>query len=317
MSSHELVAYVNGEIVAESEAKISVFDLGFLHGDAVFDTARTFKGVPFKLDEHLDRLERSCRYVELDPGLSKDELRAITLEVLERNLGALAPDEDFWVSQRVGRGVARRGFEERTTVVIECTFLPLAQRARYYRDGLPLISPSVRRTPAWAQSPRAKTHNYMNIMLAEREVHAHDPDAVAWMLDQDGNLAEGWGSNVFVARDGALLTPRERSVLPGISRAVVFDLCHEAGIDVREADLDPYDLVTADEAFVTSTSFCICPVASWNHRAIGAGRIPGRLTERLLSAYSELVGLDIVGQYLAHLPGAGETATVPKAPAKA
>ena len=309
--AQELVAYVNGDIVPESEAKISIFDLGFLHGEAAFDTARTFAGRVFKLEEHVDRLLRSCRYLQLDPGLGRDALVALTHEVLERNLPALAPGEDFWVSQRVGRGVSRRGFDGGTTLLVECTYLPFAQRAPLYRDGIHLITPSIRRTPPWAQSPRAKTHNYLNVELAEKEVHAIDPRAFSCMLDENGHLCEGWGCNVFLVRDGELLTPRERHVLPGISRQVVLELAARLGIPAREHDLDPYDLHVADEAFLTSTSLCIGPVSRYAHRPVGDGRVPGPVTRALLDAYDELVGLDIVGQYLAHLaPAEGNGAGV-------
>ena len=124
-------------------------------------------------------------------------------------------------------------------------------------------------------SPRAKTHNYLNILLAEREVQTFDPDAFARMLDADGRLAEGWGCNVFLVRDGTVLTPRERGVLPGISRATVLELARDVGIPAREEDLDPYDLAVADEAFLTSTSLCIGPVSSYNRRPVGDGPSPG------------------------------------------
>ena len=300
MSQQERVAYVNGKIVPESQAMVSIRDRGFLQGDAVFDTTRTFGHRIFRLDEHLDRFFNSLKYMRIDPGLSKQEFARVTMEVLEANLPLIGEDDDYWVSQRVSRGVMVDG-EYVPTVVIECAPLPFDVRAKYYRDGLPVIVPSVRRTPPEAQSPRAKVHNYVNLVQAELEAKAHNPDAWPILLDTNGNLAEGPGSNIFVVKDGELLTPKEQYVLSGISRRVTIELAQELGIAVHEADIDLYDAYTADEAFVTSTSFCICPVSSVNGSEIGDGSVPGPVTDRLTKAYSGMVGIDIEAQYLARL----------------
>jgi branched-chain amino acid aminotransferase len=304
----ERVVYLNGEIVPDSEAKVSIHDYGFLMGDAVFDTTRTFGRQIFKLHEHLDRFYRSLKYMRLDPGLSKQEMAEQTMQVLETNLPLLADNSDYWVTQRVTRGVrvydAPAPDTLKPTVLIECQPLPFAARAKYYRDGLSVIVPSVRRTPPQCMSPRAKVHNYINLVQGDLEVKAQNPDAWAIVLDINGNLAEGIGSNFFIVKDGTVLTPREQYVLGGISRETAMELASELGITAREADIDLFDAYTADEAFVTSTSFCICPVVSINGNTVGEGHVPGPITQRLLQAYSDLVGLDIVQQYLAHLPSA-------------
>ena len=136
--------------------------------------------------------------------------------------------------------------------------------------------------------------------MADLEAKAQDPEAWSVLLDADGHLAEGIGSNIFLVRDGAVMTPHERWVLPGVSRAAVIELCGELGIACRESDLDLYDAATADEIFMTSTSLCICPVRSIGGRQLAAP-IPGPITRRLSAAYSERVGCDFVAQYLAHL----------------
>jgi branched-chain amino acid aminotransferase len=179
--------------------------------------------------------------------------------------------------------------------------LPLKARARLFRDGIDVIVPSVRRVPPDSLTPRAKTHNYLNLVMADLEAHARDPESWAVLLDHQGNLCEGLGSNVFVVRDGELLTPRERFVLPGVSRATVIELAARLGVPWREADIDLYDAYNADEMFLTSTSLCICPVRSVNGSTIADGRIPGPLTSRLTAAYVELVDCDFVAQYLKHL----------------
>jgi branched-chain amino acid aminotransferase len=149
-------------------------------------------------------------------------------------------------------------------------------------------------------SPRAKTHNYLNLITADLEAKAQDKAAWSVLLDAQGHLAEGIGSNVFVVRGGAVLTPHERWVLPGISRETVILLCGALGIPCREADLDLFDAATADEIFMTSTSLCLCPVRSIAGRAL-PGPVPGPVTRRLSAAYAQEVDCDFVAQYLRHL----------------
>jgi branched-chain amino acid aminotransferase len=159
----------------------------------------------------------------------------------------------------------------------------------------------VRRTAPDAMTPRAKTHNYLNLIMADREVRARDPKAWAVLLDVNGNLCEGLGSNIFVIRDGKLRTPKERYVLPGISRQATIDLAAELKIPFEEDDIDLYDAYTADEIFLTSTSLCICGVRSLNGNKPSAGTVPGPITKKLIKAYERYVGCDYVQQYLDRL----------------
>lgn len=301
--TQERVAYVNGEIVPESQAVISIGDRGFLLGDAVFDTTRTFGHQIFKLREHIDRLYESLKWMRIDPQMDKQEMADLTMEVLERNLPTMDQHDDTWVTQRVTRGLRLAGADiqgaaDRPTVIIECFPIPFKERAHYYVRGMPIITPSVRRTPPDAMSPRAKTHNYINLIQADLEARAQDPNAYAVLLDVNGNLCEGNGSNIFVVKDGRIRTPRDRFVLCGISRQTTIELAQELGIDLMEEDIDSFDAYTADEMFVTSTSLCICPVSTFNGAPVGdGGAVPGPITARLQTAYSGLVGIDIVGQY--------------------
>ena len=296
----ERVAYVNGEMVPESEAVISIRDRGFLQGDAVFDTTRTFRHRIFRLDEHLTRFMESLKYMRIEPGLTKDDFVRLTMEVLNANLPLLDADDDYWVTQRVTRGVTVDGVDK-PSVVIECVPLPFKARARYYRDGIPVVVPSVRRTPPESNSPRAKVHNYVNLVQATLEVTSQGADNWPILLDTNGNLSEGPGSNLFIVKNGAVITPKEQYVLAGISRRVTIELAQELGIEVHEADIDLFDAYTADEAFVTSTSFCICPVSSFNGSPVADGSVPGPVTDRLTRAYSGMVGIDVTAQYLARL----------------
>ena len=229
--ANERVAYVNGQIVPESQAVISIKDRGFLQGDAVFDTTRTFGHRIFRLDEHLDRFFHSLKYMRLDPGLTKQDFVRLTMEVLEANLPLIDADDDYWVTQRVTRGVTVDG-EEKPSIVIECVPLPFKARARYYRDGIPVVVPSVRRTPPEVQSPRAKVQNYVNLVQATMEVTSQNPDNWPILLDTSGNLSEGPGSNIFIVKDGIVMTPKEQYILSGISRRVTIELAQELGIEV-------------------------------------------------------------------------------------
>ena len=299
--AQERTVYINGEMVPESEAKVSFRDQGFVTGDAVFDATRTFGGAIFKLKEHLDRLYDSLKYMRLDPGIPQQQMADLTMQVLAANRSLLGPDDDYWVIQRISRGVPTGGGQYKPTVIIECNPLPFAARARYYRDGLSVVIPSIRRTPPECMSPRVKVHNYINLLLADQEVKAQNPDAFSILLDINGNVAEGLGSNFFIVKDRVVITPKEQYVLAGISRETVIELAQGLNVEIREADIDLYDVYTADEAFVTSTSFCLCSVSSINGSTIGDGDVPGPVTNRLQTAYSDLVGIDIVKQYLKRL----------------
>lgn len=303
---NQRVVYLNGRIVPESEATLPFRDRGVKYGDAVFDTTRTFGHRIFKLREHLERLYRSLRYVRIDPGLSIEEMAAITEDVVARNLPLLGPDEDYWISQRITRGIVdpneRSAWPDYVgpTVIVECLPLPLSTRAKLYRDGIDVIVPATRRTAPSMQSPRAKTHNYLNLILADLEVQAQNPEAFAVLLDENGNLCEGRGSNIFMVSDGILMTPGERYVLPGISRQTVIELAAAEGIPFEEKDFDLFDAYNGDEFFITSTSFCICPVRSINGVLFGDGSVPGPITNRLMRAYVDLVDFDWISQYTRH-----------------
>jgi branched-chain amino acid aminotransferase len=299
--SPERIVYLNGAFVAESQAFVSIRDRGFRWGDSCYDMARTFNHRPFKLKEHVERLYRSLRYLRIDMPISKNEMMAISEEVLSRNVHLLEKDEDYWITQRISRGVDGAGDETPgragPTVLVECCPLPFRSRAHLYDEGIDLLVPSVRRTPPVSLSPRAKSGNYLNHTLADSDVRARAPTAWALFLDSNNNLCKGTSSNVFVVSGGRLLTPREQFVLPGISRQTVFELAVALGIACEERDLDLYDAANADEMFLTMTSMCICPVRSLEGRLFAATTVPGPLTARLQAAWIELVGCDFVSQF--------------------
>ena len=297
----EPVVYVNGHLVPASQATVSVFDRGFRMGDGVFDTARTFRHRPHKLREHIERLYRSLHYIRVDLSITIEEMETKTLEVVEHNVAFLQPHDDVWITQVVSRGPLRT--TGAPTVVILTEPLPFASFARYHRLGVSLITPGLRHTPAQSVEPRAKTVSRMNLVLAELEAQQRDPEAWGLLLDLAGNITEYTSGNFFMVRKGSLLTPFERSALGGIARETVMELAEELGIPCREADITPYDVYNAEEAFITSTSKCILPVGRLNGLRIGQ-QIPGPVTRRLLETWSARVELDIVEQALQHLPPA-------------
>ena len=301
MSQNETIVFFNGELKPESEVGISIRDRGYLYGDAVFDATRTFNGAPFKLKEHIRRLYDSLRYLRIDPGMDPGEMERWSLEVVGHNYPLLPSGQDMWVMQRISRGV-ESSEPLQATVLIESHAIPFASRAQLYRDGVKVRTPSVPRVPPRFVSPRAKTHNYLNLVLGDLEAQGVDPGSWAVLLDENGNLTEGRGSNIFLVKDGELRTPQGQYVLEGITRGTVLDLAAGLGIPAVERDLDLFDAYTADEAFLTSTSLCICPVSSVNGASIDEGRVPGPITGQLMAAFSDLAGMDYVSQYLAHLP---------------
>lgn len=303
--ANERVAYFNGEYVPERDVLISFRDRGFILGDGAFDTARTFGGAIFRLKEHIERFYRTLRYLRLDPGLTPDEMTSISEEVVARNRHLLGPDDDYWIFQRVTRGAMVVGGDLSAhggpTVIVECTPLPLKARAPVFRDGIEVITPSLRRVPPESLSPQAKTHNYLNLILSDMEVKAHNPEAWAILLDSEGFLSEGMGSNFFLVSEGALYTPRHQKVLGGISRLTVIELAEQLGIPCFERDLELFDAYNADEAFITATSLCLCPVRSVNGVTMREGAIPGPVTKRIMDAFIEFAGFDFLDQYLRQL----------------
>ncbi len=300
--SSERLAYFNGELVPESEARISVFDSALVYGDVVFEVTRTFREQPFRLREHLERLYASMRLAEIDCGLTIDEMEAATYETIEANRSQLSDGFDFQITHNVSPGplgIYRSIFPDglRPTIVINCFTLAwrMVKLAPQYKTGVHGVIPSQRAVPAQFVDPKVKSRSRIYYIRAEHQAHRIDPQGWAVLLDGDGYIAEGVGSNVFLVHDGTLYSPEGRNILRGVTRNCVLELASDLGIPVLERNLEPYDLLNADEAFFTSTTTCIMPMTRFEGQALGAGT-PGPITQRLMAAFSELVGLDIVAQ---------------------
>src|SRR5436309_199984 len=300
----ERIVYLNGSFVPENEAKVSVGDAGFTSGDGVYDVTRTFGHKPFKLREHTERLFRSLYYTRIDCGMSLEEMEKKTLEVFEKNKHLLGKNDEYALWQIVSRGTRFMDGSNRAkgnaTVTIYCVPINFKEFARHLIDGVRLVIPSTRRIPPQCLESKAKITNKMNHNIALFEAKQVDPRAIPLMLDVDGKLSETSAHNFFLVVDGKLCTPTDRNVLGGITKAVIFDLANQLGIQIVERNYTPYDLYNAEEAFLASTSPTFIPVKTVNGVKIGKGA-PGPVTLRLIGAWNKMVGMDIVEQGLSHL----------------
>ena len=294
----EYTAYFKGEWMPFSQVKIDPMDRGFTVGDVVFDVARTFNGKSFRMEDHIQRLYRSLKFVRIDPGLSAKEMLDISEEVVQRNDHLRAEVGDFTITQFVTRGP---GSSSRSAgppaVCVKVAPIGFGRFADLFKDGAHGVITRTRSYPVESLDPKVKNYSRMNFNLADLEAADVDPEAWPILTDADGSLTEGTGYNVFLVTDGVIRTPGDRNILQGVSRGMVFDLARQLNIPLVEEDLQPYDLYTADEAFFSGTSPCILPGSKVDQREIGDGR-PGPIVQQLLSAWSETVGMDIVDQAL-------------------
>ena len=293
----DFTAYFNGEWVPAGEVKIAHDDRGFTVADVVFDVARTFNGKSFRMKEHVDRLYRSLKYIRIDPGLSPEEMIGISEEAIQRNEPLREREGDFSVTQFVTRGPGRWS---RTagppTVCVKIGGIDFGKYGPYFKTGAPGVIARTRSYSAESVDPKVKHYSRMNFNMADLEAGDVDPEAFPILTDVDGNLTEGTGQNLFVISQGVIRTPGDRNVLQGVSRGAVFDLARQLNIPVVEEDLQPYDMYTADESFLSSTFPCVFPITTVDKRQIADGK-PGPITQQLLAAWSETVGMDIVGQF--------------------
>lgn len=275
------VAFVDGDYVPASEARISIFDPGFTRGDAVYDTTSAWKGLFFRLDDHVARFLRSCQGMRLTCPHPPDALKRILAECVHR-----AGLEDAYVQMIVTRGPFPPG--TRDPRLCQNRFLAYAipyvwiVRPERQEVGSDLAIVANRRTPTEAIDPRVKNFNWMDLERGLFEALDRGADT-AVLLTPGGHLSEGPGFNLFLVRGGAVWTPRG-NVLEGITRRTVFDLAAELGVTVHQSDLLPDALRQADEAFLSSTAGGIMPVTRVDGQPLGDGR-PGPLTRRFRALY--------------------------------
>ena len=289
----------------ETEARISIFDCALMYGDMVFEMTRAFNQRPFRLEHHLDRLYGSMRYAGIDCGLDKAQMLAATHETIERNLAAVG-DLDFQIMHNVTRGgmdLYAELVKEGTSSVVTINVFPLVRHigrsAAVYDNGAHFVTPRQQSVPARFIDPKAKNRSRIFYKLAELEAERMEPGAMALLTDERGFVTEGTGNNFFMARGGEIFTPKPHDILRGVSRQYCIELAQEAGIPLHEADIEPYDVREADEAWYASTTICMLPITRFNFGPVGDGK-PGPIYRRLLAAWSQNVGVDIEAQAKAY-----------------
>jgi branched-chain amino acid aminotransferase len=282
----ELQVYIDGQYYPKSQAKISVYDHGFLYGDGVFEGIRAYNGVVFKLKEHVDRLYRSAHAIMLDIPMSKDEMTKAVVETLRKN-----KMKDSYIRLVVSRGVGDLGLDPRkcpkpTIIIITDTINIRAGNAK--ETGVTTMFSWVRRNPVDATTHEIKSLNYLNSVLAKIEANACGVDE-AICLESNGYIAEGVGENVFIVNNGEIMTPpTSTGALAGITAEVVSKLCEKLKIKLTVANLTPFMIFTADEAFFTGTAMEMVPIREVNKRVIGTGK-PGAVTKKLMAEFQKVI----------------------------
>ena len=277
--------HIDGQLLDEADAKISVFDHGLLYGDGVFEGIRIYNGRVFKLEEHMDRLYDSARAICLEISSSKEQLSADLLATVRAN-----DLRDGYIRLVVTRGIGDLGINPRlcpkASIIIIAAKIKLYSE-ELYQKGLDIITCATRRINSAALPPAVKSLNYLNNVLAKIEAHQANA-AEALMLNDQGNIAECTADNVFIIKKGTLYTPPvSAGSLRGITRGTVLDLAAELGVPTVEGEMTRYDVFVADECFLTGTAAEIVPVVRVDSRVVGDGK-PGQITLRLLESFRRL-----------------------------
>ncbi len=297
------VVYMNGKFVPESEAKISIFDSALMFGDMVFEMTRSFNKKQFKLREHLERLYTGINILHIPLKMTIEELEQVCYETIEKNDKVFDEHDEHRLMINVSRGplgLYAPVFDGKLEPTVVIADFPLkwavAAMAPLYDSGINAVIPSQRAIPASLMEPKIKNRSRLFYQMANIEVsQIKGENNWALLLDPDGFITEGTGDNFFIVKDGEILTPEGRNILRGISRDYIFILAEELSIPCRECNIEPYDVYTADEAFMTATPFCILPTVSFQGIKIGNGKM-GEITTTLLNKWSDNVGLNIQKQ---------------------
>jgi branched-chain amino acid aminotransferase len=288
-------AFVAGRFLSADEAAVPLYDAGFVYGAVASDVLRTFRGVPFRLEDHVDRFLRSCRYIHISLPYSRREIIEIATVLVERSYDG--EDLGLVLVATPGPLPLYAGLEEEgpaAPLMAMHTFpLKRGRFARLYREGLHVITPAVRQIPVECWDPKAKCRSRLHWWLAQRDVQSLDAEAVPVLLDLAGNLTESSAANLLVVRDGYVWSAEPDHILWGISLQTTRELCEQEGIPFGTRALQLYDARVADEILLTNSLYCIAPVTRWNGSPVSTGA-PGPMFWRLFHAWERLVGVSLV-----------------------
>ena len=278
--------YVNGTIRPAAQASVPVYDHGFLYGEGVYETIRTYNRVPFQYDRHLRRLRASARYINLDVPYTDETL----LGWIDDTVKAAGPLTEAYIRILQTRGVGELTYDVNSTPTPSLVIIvkPLdEQPARIFEQGVRISLVSIMRNHPASVNPVIKSNNLLNNALAMQEANRKGGEE-GLMCNYRGELSECSQANFFMVRGGVVLTPKSHAgLLEGITRAFLFEVGRDIGVEVRDETLYPRDLENADEAFITSTTRELSPVTRIDDQAIGTGK-PGPITLALLEGYRRL-----------------------------
>ncbi len=297
------LVYMNGQFVPEKEAKISIFDSALMFGDMVFEMTRSFNKKQYKLREHLERLMAGVKILRIPLKMTIGQLEEACHETVRRNDPFFSATDEHRLMINVSRGplgIYAQVFDGKSEPTVVIADFPLkwtvVGMGKLFDTGINAVITSQRAIPASLLDPKIKNRSRIHYQMANIEASQFKGDNNwALLLDPDGFVAEGTGDNFFIVKDSQIITPEGRNILRGITRDTVFELAKKLGLSCVERNIEPYDVYTADEAFMTGTPFCILPVTGLNSVAIGDGRM-GQVTQSLLSTWSKEIGVNIIEQ---------------------
>jgi branched-chain amino acid aminotransferase len=296
--------WMNGKLIPETEAKISVYDSALMFGDMVFEMTRSFDKKQFKLRDHLDRLFYGLKILRIPLEMTIDQMEKHCYETIEANDHLFGKDDEHRLMIDVSRGTLGiyqriEGLHKGPNVVIADFPLrwTVSGMGHLFEKGINAVITSQRAIPANLLDPKIKNRSRIFYLMANIEAsQIAGEDNWALLLDTSGYIAEGTGDNFFIIKDKTIISPEGRDILRGISREYVMkELCPQLGYKVIEKNIEPYDVYTADEAFMTGTPFCMLPVTKLNDLNIGDGKV-GPVFNSILKAWSDNVGVDISKQ---------------------
>jgi branched-chain amino acid aminotransferase len=294
----------NGEMIPETEAKISIYDSALMFGDMVFEMTRSFGKKQFKLEEHISRLYTGLKILRIPIEMTQSQLIDECYKTVEANDHLFAEDDEHRLMIDVSRGLLGiyqniDGLHSGPNVIIADFPLrwTVASMGTLFETGINMVITSQRAIPASLMDPKIKNRSRLFYLMANIEASQFTGENNwALLLGMDGFITEGTGDNFFIVKDGVVITPEGRDILRGISRDyIISEVCPQLGIPVIEKNIDPYDVYTADEAFITGTPFCMLPVTSLNGLAIGDGKV-GTIFNNILGLWSTNAEIDIKKQ---------------------